>query len=82
MAWQNVVTTLACGCEYPGVWDQDYPGDEVACGTRGHRTQVIERISRGREVTGSRNFQLGVVEGGEGVSDGSIGSAEDGPPAS
>lgn len=84
MAWSNVVTTLACGCEYPGQWDVDYPGDEVACTTRGHGAQVIERISRGREVTGSRNVQLGLVgEGGGGdVPDGSVGATADGPPAS
>jgi hypothetical protein len=78
MAWSNVVTTLSCGCEYPGVWDQDYPGDEVACSTRGHGAQVIERISRGREVTASRNFKLGVGD----VPDQLAGAAEDGPPAS
>lgn len=82
MAWSNVVTTLACGCEYPGVWDKDYPEDTVACSTRGHGAQVIERISRCQDVIGSRNFQLGVVGGGEGAPGGPIGPVEDGPPAS
>lgn len=61
MAFSHVVTTLACGCEYPGVWDKDWPGDEVACGTRGHGTQAITRISRCRDVSASRNFQLGTA---------------------
>lgn len=76
MAFSRTVTTLSCGCEWPGVWDRDWPGDTAACSTRGHGIVTIERISRIRDVTGSRNFQLGLVGGGEDAAEGTGPSPE------
>lgn len=61
MTYSSTVTTLACGCEWPGVWDRDWPGDTVNCSTRGHGITTIERITRSRDVAGSRDFKLGVA---------------------
>jgi hypothetical protein len=65
VTWGHAYVELACGCVgnvTPGGFDDLAVGDYQQCTKHGDTT--VRRMSRVRETAGSRDYRLGVQEGG------------------